>query len=100
MQHGSRSAAACPGGLQVRGDLFGMLQVALKDLEASLKQTLKLGIACRGYKSVFERAIHRLVVSDLVIGIGPVESRAAQLCQFGGLFIGLLQEAAACVIVL
>jgi hypothetical protein len=39
------------------------------------------------------------VVGDLVIGISPVESRAAQLCQFGMLFIGLLQEPPACVIV-
>src|SRR4249919_3648257 len=58
--------------LQPGGDVFGVLLVALKDLQAGLQQALQLGVVGRGNELRLQRAVDRLVVGDLVGDIGLV----------------------------
>jgi hypothetical protein len=50
--------------LQGGGDVFGMLLMALKDLQAGLQQTFQLGILGRRDQLGFQRRIDRLVIGD------------------------------------
>src|SRR5450759_294342 len=81
-------------------DVFGMLLVALEDLQAGLQQALELGIAGRRNEQALERAIDGLVIGDLVGDIGLVELRAFELSQFGKFGGRLLGQAAAGVCLL
>jgi len=65
--------------------MLGMLLVTL-DLETGSQKVLQLGIAGVGDQDGLERAIDRLVVGNLVVGVGLVERCAAQLLQLG--FLG------------
>src|SRR5690349_15410389 len=64
---------------QARGDVLGVLLMALEDLEAGLQQALELGIAGRRDELLLQRAVDRLVVGDLVGDIGLVVSRTREL---------------------
>src|SRR5450759_998262 len=70
---------------QRRGDVFGVLFVALENLQAGLQQALQLRVVRVGNKRGLERAVDRLVIGDLVGDIGLVDFRALQLTQFGEL---------------
>src|SRR5262249_17530314 len=76
--------------LQVRQDVLGVLLVALEDLQAGAEQVLELGIRRRRDERALERAVHRLVVGDLVRRVGLVERRTAELLQLGLLVLRLL----------
>ena len=65
--------------LQFGRDVFGMLLVALENLQPRLQQALQLGIAGRRNEQGFERAVDRLVIGDLVVDVGLVERGALQL---------------------
>src|SRR4051812_8870363 len=58
--------------LQRRGDVLGMLLMALEDLQAGLQQALQFGIAGGGNQQGFERAVDRLVIGDFIGDIGLV----------------------------
>src|SRR5674476_1318649 len=73
--------------------------MALENLQAGLQQALELGIARRRNQQGLERAVDGLVVGDLVGDIGLVESRAAELGQFGVFGGGLLGQRAAGIVV-
>ena len=77
--------------LQLGRDVFGMLLVALEDLQPRLQQALQLGIAGRRNEQGFERAVDRLVIGDLVVDVGLVERGALQfrqLLELGGGVLG------------
>src|SRR5438270_1814980 len=76
--------------LQAGGDMLGMLLVALKDLQAGLQQAFQFGVIRVRNKGGLERAVDRLVIGDLVVGIRLVEGGAVQLGQFGALVGGVL----------
>jgi hypothetical protein len=68
--------------LSFRVDHLGVLFVALEDLQASLQQALEFAVA-RGWNELrLERAVHRLVVGDLIVDMGLVEGGAIELRQF------------------
>src|SRR3979411_6157 len=77
--------------LQASGDMFGMLLMALENLQASLQQALQFRIVRGRNKLGLERAIDRLVIGDFVGDIGLVEFRALQLAEFGELVGGILR---------
>src|ERR1700742_9991 len=66
--------------LQFTGDVFGVLLMALKNLQAGLQQALQLGVAGRRDQRGLQRAVDRLVIGDLVGDIGLVEVGALQFC--------------------
>ena len=68
-------------------DMFGVLLVTLEYLETGGQEVLQLGIAGVGDQDGFERGVDRLVVGDLIVGVGLVEGCAAQLLQLG--FLGV-----------
>src|SRR5215475_3183924 len=51
--------------LQACRDMLGVLLVALENFQAGFQQALQLGIAGRWNQLLFDRAVDRLVVSDL-----------------------------------
>ena len=65
--------------LYVSRDMLGVLLVALENLQAGLQQALEVGVVGRGNKRAFKRAVHGLVVRDLVGDIGLVECDAVEL---------------------
>src|SRR5260221_14368646 len=69
--------------LQAGCDAFGVLLMALKDLQAGLQKAFQFRIARIGNKRGVKRAIDRLVVGDFVGDIRLVEFRALQLAEFG-----------------
>src|SRR3981081_359419 len=77
--------------LQASGDMFGMLLMALENLQAGLQQALQFGIVRGRNKLGLERAIDGLVIGDFVGDIGLVEFRALQLAEFGELVGGILR---------
>src|ERR1700682_3182865 len=85
--------------LQRRGDVLGVLLVALKNLQAGLQQALQFRVAGGGNEQRFQRAIDRLVIGDFVGGIGLVELGAFQSVEFGELGGGVLRQRTAGVIV-
>jgi hypothetical protein len=85
--------------LQLGGDVFGVLLVALKNLQAGLQQVLQLGIAGRRNQLRLQRAVDGLVVGDLVGDIGLVVFGALQLVEFGELLRGLLRQCLAGAVV-
>src|SRR5260370_1532049 len=52
--------------LQRRGDVFGMLLMALENLEAGLQPALQLRVVGVGNKRCLHRAFHRLVLAAFV----------------------------------
>jgi hypothetical protein len=64
---------------QRSGDFFGVLLVSLEDFESSLQQGLEFGIAGRWNERRLERAIHGLVIRDLIDNVRLVEIRAIEL---------------------
>lgn len=76
--------------LQFSGDLFGVLLMPLEYLETGLQQTLEFGIACGRNERRLERAIHCLVIRNLISNVSLVEFRAIELRQCGALFCRLL----------
>src|ERR1700726_1893465 len=85
--------------LQLGGDVFGVLLVALKNLQAGLQQAFQLGLAGRRNQLRLQRAVDGLVVGDLVGDIGLVVVGAFQLGEFGKLVGGLLRQRLAGVVV-
>src|SRR6476660_4184204 len=85
--------------LQFGGDLFGVLLVALENLQAGLQQALQFRVVRGRNKLCLKRAIDRLVIGDFVIDIGLVELRALQLAKFGALVGGVLRQGLAGVVV-
>src|SRR5476649_2216756 len=75
---------------QAGGDMFGVLLVALENLQAGLQQALQLRVAGIGDQRGLQRAIDRLVIGDFVGDIGLVELGALQLAEFGELGGGVL----------
>src|SRR5450432_2747155 len=75
--------------LQRRGDMFGMLLMALKNLQAGLQQALQFRVIGIGNERGLQRAVDRLVIGDFVGDIGLVELRALQLAEFGELVGGV-----------
>src|SRR5262249_375788 len=69
--------------LEIGEHVLGVLPVALEDLQPGRQQVLELGIAGRRDERALERAVHRLVVGDLVLDVGLVEGGAAELLQLG-----------------
>src|SRR5262249_49498826 len=61
--------------LQIGEHVLGVLLVALEDLQSGRQQVLELGIAGRRDERALERAVHGLVVGDLVLDVGLVEGR-------------------------
>src|SRR5262249_5637333 len=60
-------------------DVFGVLLVTLKDLQASAEQIPQLLVAGRRNERGLQRIIDGLVISGLIFDVGLVESVAAQL---------------------
>src|SRR5215213_9562307 len=85
--------------LQLGGDVFGVLLVALEDFQAGLQQALQLGIAGRRDQLGLQRAVDGLVVGDLVGDVGLVVFGALQLAEFGELVGGLFRQRLAGVVV-
>ena len=71
--------------------MFGVLLVALKDLQAGLQQALQFRVAGVGNKRRLQRAVDRLVIGDFVGDVGLVEFDALQFGQFGKLVGGVLR---------
>src|SRR5258705_10367857 len=86
--------------LQAGGDVFGMLLVALENLETSLQQALQLRVVRVGNKRYLQRAIDCLVIGDFVGDIGLVELRVLELAEFGELVGGVLRQGLAGIVVL
>src|ERR1700680_4563733 len=91
----------CIGGplLGAGRDVFGMLFVALENLQAGLQQALQFRVVRAGNKRRLKRAIDRLVIGNFVGDIGLVEFGALQLAEFGELVGGILRQRAAGVVV-
>jgi hypothetical protein len=68
--------------VQRSSDLFGVLLMPLEDLEAGLQQALEFRIAGGRNEHRLKRAIHGLVIRDLIGNISLVELRAIELRQF------------------
>src|SRR5713101_4127567 len=80
--------SVCPGSMAVSlleagGDVFGVLLVALKDLQAGLQQALQLRVGRIRNERRLQRAIDCLVIGDFVGDIGLVELRALELAELG-----------------
>jgi hypothetical protein len=56
--------------------MFGVLLVALEDLQAGRQQVLELAVASGWDKRGLESLVHLPVESDLVLGIGLIERRS------------------------
>src|SRR5579859_128234 len=84
---------------QFSGDVFGMLLMALENLQAGLQQAFQLGVVRGWNKRGLQRAIDRLVIGDFVGDIGLVEFRALQLAEFGEFGGGVLRQGLAGVVV-
>src|SRR6266436_6506385 len=78
--------------LQAGGDVFGVLLVALKDLQAGLQQALHLRVGRVGNERRLQSAVDGLVVGDLVGDIGLVGFGALELAEFGELVGRLLRQ--------
>src|SRR6476661_4091903 len=85
--------------LQLGGDLFGVLLVALENLQAGLQQALQFRVVRGRNKLRLKRAIDRLVIGDFVVGIGFVERGALELAELGELVGGILRQGLAGVVV-
>src|SRR5262245_32883884 len=83
---------------ELGGDLFGMLLVTLENFQPSGQEVFELLIAGRWNECVLQRAIHGLMVGDLVVDVGLVEGRAVELGKFGALVACLLTQLPARVI--
>src|SRR5579864_867039 len=81
-------------------DLLGVLLVTLEDLQAGLQQLLQFGVARRRDERLLQRAVDGLMVGDLVLDVGLVESGAAQLGELVAFFLGLFGQRLAGVVVL
>ncbi len=68
--------------LQRCSDIFGVLLMPLENLEAGLQQALEFRIAGGRNERSLKRAIHGLVISDLIGNVSRVELRAIELRQF------------------
>src|ERR1035437_8304357 len=85
---------------EFRRDVFGVLLMALEYLQAGFQQALQLGIVRRRNQRALERAVHGLMVGDLVVDIRLVERRAVELSEFFALGGALLGQRAAGIVVL
>src|SRR5260370_12540676 len=63
---------------QCRCNMFGVLLVALENLQAGLQQALQLRVVRVGNERCLQRAIDCLVIGDFVGDIGLVEFRALE----------------------
>src|SRR5205085_8128277 len=81
-------------------DMLSVLLMTLEDLETRFQEALKLRIDCGGYEDGVKRAIHLLVISDLVRDVGLVELFSLELHQFRSLLSSLLRERAAGFVIL
>ena len=79
--------------------MFGVLLVALENLQAGLQQALQLRVVRVWNKRCLQRAIDGLVIGDFVGDIGFVECRALQLAEFGELVGGILRQGLAGVVI-
>src|SRR6266436_5888132 len=86
--------------LQAGGDVFGVLLVALKDLQAGLQQALQLRVGRIRNERRLQRAVDGLVVGDLVGDTGLVELRALELAEFSELAGSVLRQGLAGIVVL
>jgi hypothetical protein len=68
--------------LQFTGDLFGVLLMPLKDFKAGSQQAFEFGITGGRNERRLKRAIHGLVIRNLIGNIVLVESRALEPRQF------------------
>ena len=69
--------------LQCSGDLFGVLLMPLKNLEAGLQQALEVGIAGGRNERRLERAIYSLVICNFIGNVSLVEFCTIEVRQFG-----------------
>src|SRR5438045_2778644 len=74
--------------LQFGDEMAGVLLVLLEELQAGLQQRLQFGILGVGDQRRFQCAVDRLVVGDLVLGVGDVVGVAAQLGVVRQLLLG------------
>ena len=88
MLHESQRAAL----FEFRCDVFGVLFVALKDLQAGREQVFEFCVAGVGNKRALQGGIDRLVIGHLVVDVGLVECFAAELGEFGPLICRLLAQ--------
>ena len=58
--------------------MLGVHLVALENFQAGGQQVFQFGIAGVRNQRRLERGVDRLVIGDLVVGVGLVERRAAQ----------------------
>src|SRR6185436_6494390 len=65
--------------------VFGVLLMALEELEAGLEQRLQLAVRRRRNQRRLERAVDGLVVRHFVRNVGLVERRAAEFGQLEAL---------------
>src|SRR6266404_2317336 len=85
--------------LQAGGDVFGMLLVALENLETSLQQALQLRLVRGWNKRCLQRAIDCLVIGDFVGDIGLVEFRALEPAELSEFVSAILRQGLAGVVV-
>src|SRR5258708_13403836 len=71
--------------LEASRDLFGMLFVALENLQAGLQQALQFRVVRAGNKRRLKRAIDRLVIVDFFADIGLLKFGALQRAELGKL---------------
>src|SRR6185437_12961008 len=76
-----------------------MFLMALENLEAGLEQTLQLWVLRRWNQRAFERAVHRVVIVDFVLGVLFVEGGAFHAFELRPLGVGVLLQALAGVVV-
>src|SRR5947209_4679501 len=66
--------AKCRVGLFQRPrELLGMLLVALEYLETGFQQAFQLGVLRRGDQRALQRAVHGLVIGNLVLRVSLIE---------------------------
>ena len=83
---------------EFRRDVFGVLLVALKNLQPGCK-VCQFCVTGVGNKGVLQGGIDRLVIGHLVVDVGLVESLAVELREFGALICRLLAERLAGVVI-
>src|SRR6266566_980983 len=71
---------------------LGVLLVALENLQAGLQQALELAVIRRRNELRLERAVHGLMVGDLIVDIGLVERGAVELGEVSALGVRLLGQ--------
>jgi hypothetical protein len=77
--------------LEFRRNVFGVLLVAFKDLQAGREQIFEFCVARVGNKCALQRGIDRLVIGYLIVDVGLVERLAVELGE-------LARLSAACVL--